>query len=125
MNLKALKPTQTEFVGLERIEISPDIEEVAFVIDDMTSVCPITGQPDFESVVIRVTPNGYTIETKSLKLYLETFRNQGIFAEHLATKIARDVQESAGAKLVIVELTQHTRGGIVTKVTSVAKGVTE
>lgn len=119
---KALGQTVTEFEGLERIEISPAVREVVFSVDDMTSICPVTGQPDFQSVKISLFPGGHTIETKTLKLYLETFRNRGIFAEDLASTIANDVLSGSGAKRVEVELTQHTRGGMVTKVLAVVRG---
>lgn len=119
---KALGQTVTKFDGFDRIEVDPSVEEIVFLVDAVTSICPVTKQPDFQSVEISLYPNGYTIETKTLKLYLETFRNRGIFAEDLASTIARDVLSGADAERVEVELTQHTRGGIVTKVLAVAKG---
>lgn len=120
--LKTLGQTVTEFTELEVIRVDPNVSEIVFEIEDMTSVCPVTGQPDFESVKILVNPDMFTVETKTLKLYLETYRNQGIFAEHLAAKLANDLQAALGARRVEVTVRQHTRGGIVTKVTAVTRG---
>ena len=91
--------------------------EVSFETDELTAICPVTDGPDIYDVIISYTPDQLCIETKSLKLYLQTFRNRGIFAEHLAPEIASHLA-SVVAVPVTVELRQHARGGIVTTVTS-------
>jgi 7-cyano-7-deazaguanine reductase len=81
-------------------------------------VCPITGQPDFNSVEIDYEPAERCIESKSLKLYLWSFRDQPIFAEGLAAAIAAEVDRAAAPRAVRVVVTQHVRGGIVTEATA-------
>jgi 7-cyano-7-deazaguanine reductase len=91
---------------------------VRFSSEELSSVCPITGQPDLSSVVIEYEPNERCIESKSLKLYLWSFRDRPAFAEALAAEIAVEVQRAAEPRWVKVVLTQHVRGGIVTEATA-------
>ena len=82
--------------------------------DELTAVCPITGQADFYVARITYIPKKLCLESKSLKIYLSRFRNEGVFAEALAVRIKDDV--AAALKLhrsaVKVTLTQKPRGGI-------------
>ena len=82
--------------------------------DELTAVCPITGQADFYVARILYRPGALCLESKSLKLYLARFRNEGAFAEALAVRIRDDV--AAALELdrgaVTVSLTQKPRGGI-------------
>lgn len=91
---------------------------VRFTTDEVTSMCPVTGQPDFSSVEIDYEPAERCIESKSLKLYLWSFRDQPIFAEALAAAIAAEVDRAAEPRTVRVVVTQHVRGGIVTEATA-------
>lgn len=93
--------------------------EVRFSTDEVTSLCPVTGQPDFSSVEIVYEPDGLCVESKSLKLYLWSFRDRTVFAEALASEIATEVQQAAAPGWVRVVVTQHVRGGIVTEATAV------
>lgn len=95
------------------------LETVRFVSDELTSLCPLTGQPDFNTVEILYAPEDRCIESRSLKLYLWSFRDEGAFVETLAATIAGDVYEATGPRWVEVTITQHVRGGIVT--TAVAR----
>ena len=79
---------------------------------EVTSVCPVIGHPDFASVAIGYRPDGRCLESKSLKLYLWSFRDEPIFGEGLAARIAEDVAEATGAISVEVTLKQAVRGGI-------------
>jgi 7-cyano-7-deazaguanine reductase len=103
---------------LECFPAPPSVTKVRFHTDEVTSMCPITGQPDFSSVTIEYEPDGRCVESKSLKLYLWGFRDQGIFAEGLAAEIAAEVQRAAQPRQVTVVVTQHVRGGIVTEATA-------
>jgi 7-cyano-7-deazaguanine reductase len=87
---------------------------VRFVTDEVTSVCPVTGQPDLYVASIEYSPTDRCLESKSLKLYLNGFRNEGHFCEALAVKIRDDVAEALGlaADDVTVTLEQKARGGI-------------
>src|SRR3989338_1524694 len=64
--------------------------EVTLDCREFTCICPLTGQPDFATVEIVYKPGQYVVESKSMKLYLETFRNIGVFHEHLAVDIGKD-----------------------------------
>ena len=75
----------------------PSVTRVRFTTDEVTSMCPVTGQPDFSTVEIDYEPATRCIESKSLKLYLWGFRDQPIFAEGLAAAIAAEVQRRGRA----------------------------
>jgi 7-cyano-7-deazaguanine reductase len=87
---------------------------VSMTSDELAAVCPITAQPDFYTAAIEYHPDALCLESKSLKLYLATYRNEGVFCEALAVKIRDDV--AAALELppeqVNVALTQKARGGI-------------
>jgi 7-cyano-7-deazaguanine reductase len=101
------------YVGLETFE-NPGVARVELTSDELTAVCPITGQPDLYLVTIEYEPGPLCLESKSLKLYLASYRNEGVFCEALAVRIRDDVAgalELAAAK-VRVTLQQKARGGI-------------
>jgi 7-cyano-7-deazaguanine reductase len=85
---------------------------VRFTTDELTSVCPITGQPDFSSLELTYRPRERCIESKSLKHYLWGFREKAAFAEALAVEIAQEVQRAAAPAWVKVVVHQHVRGGL-------------
>jgi len=89
-----------------------DVATVRFTTDELASVCPVTQQPDLSHLVIEYTPDQWCVESKSLKLYLWSFRDRAVFAEALAAEIAREVMTTAQAAAVRVTLTQRPRGGI-------------
>jgi 7-cyano-7-deazaguanine reductase len=100
---------------LEHVECFPAPANVTIVrasTDELTSVCPVTGQPDLSSVEIEYTPDKWCVESKSLKLYLWSFRERAVFAEALAAEIASEIFTTAAPRRVTVRLTQRPRGGI-------------
>jgi 7-cyano-7-deazaguanine reductase len=101
------------YVGLE-VFPNPGVVSVRLVSDELTAVCPITGQPDFYTATIECRPRGLCLESKSLKLYLARFRDQGAFCERLAVQIRDDVAEALELEPqeVGVTLVQKARGGI-------------
>ena len=101
------------YAGLETFE-NPGVTRVEMTSDELTSVCPVTGQPDLYVVTIEYTPRSLCLESKSLKLYLMGYRNDPYFAEALAVKIREDVAEAVevDAGDVRVTLRQKARGGI-------------
>lgn len=103
---------------LECFDAPPSCSRVRFRTDEVTSMCPVTGQPDFSSVEIDYEPHLRCIESKSLKLYLWGFRDQPVFAEALAATIAEEVHRAADPRRVKVVVTQSVRGGIVTEATA-------
>lgn len=93
----------------------PNVTSVTFTSDELTSMCPVTEQPDLSTVVIEYAPAAWCVESKSLKLYLWGFRERAVFAEALAAEIAAEIESSAKPKWVKVTLTQRPRGGIEVK----------
>jgi 7-cyano-7-deazaguanine reductase len=106
----ALGKAVTEFEQLDRIETA--CKYIEYHSDQLTSACPVTGQPDFYEVTIQLDADGIGIESKTLKLYLETYRNQAVFCEDLAVKICEDIVEVTEPHKCTVTLIQRRRGGI-------------
>ena len=98
--------------SLEVFATPAHVRRVVLDSDEVTSLCPVTGQPDWESVRIEFEPGPYCIESKSLKLYLWSFREEGAFCEALAARIAEDVYEACKPAWVKVTISQKPRGGI-------------
>ena len=101
------------YAGLETFA-NPGVERVEMVSDELTAACPITGQPDFYTVTIDYEPRGLCLESKSLKIYLSRFRDQGVFCEALAVQIRDEIAAALelGVGDVHVSLRQKARGGI-------------
>lgn len=110
---KALGKKTTEASRtLELFPTPAHVKKVVLESDEVTSLCPVTGQPDWETVRIEFEPGPYCIESKSLKLYLWSFREEGAFCEALSAKIAKDVYDACKPAWVRVTITQKPRGGI-------------
>jgi len=103
---------------LECFDAPEHVTTVRFSTDEVMSLCPVTGQPDLSSLVIEYEPDQRCIESKSLKLYLWSFRDRKAFCEALAAEIAEEVVRAADPHAVTVSLTQHPRGGIVIEATA-------
>jgi 7-cyano-7-deazaguanine reductase len=101
------------YAGLETFP-NPGISLVELESDELVAVCPITGQPDLYVATIEFEPVELCLESKSLKLYLASFRNEGVFCEALAVRIRNDVATALelGHERVTVTLVQKARGGI-------------
>ena len=91
---------------------------VRFTTDELTSLCPVTGQPDLSCVVIDYEPGAWCVESKSLKLFLWSFRDRPVFAELLAAEIADEIMATAAPERVTVTLTQRPRGGVTVEATA-------
>ncbi|MCD5391024.1 preQ(1) synthase [candidate division NPL-UPA2 bacterium] len=85
---------------------------ITFHCPEFTSLCPVTGQPDFGVIKIRYIPNRRCIEAKSLKLYLFSFRNVAIFNEEAANKILDDLVKACRPKKAEIIGEFNPRGGI-------------
>ena len=101
------------YAGLETFP-NPGVSQVEMLSDELTAVCPITGQPDFYVAAIEYHPDALCLESKSLKLYLARFRDQGAFCEALAVRVRDDVAQALelAPERVTVTLEQKARGGI-------------
>lgn len=80
--------------------------------DEFTAVCPYSGLPDFGRLKIHYIPRGYLIELRSLKYYLHSFRNVGIYQEHAVQRILHDMVPCIRPEWIEVELDYNIRGGV-------------
>ena len=113
-NLTVLGQTVRHAIDhLECFDAPEHVTIVRFTTDEVMSVCPVTEQPDISSMVLEYRPDQRCIESKSLKLYLWSFRDREVFCEALAAEIAGEVVRAADPHDVTVTLTQQPRGGIV------------
>ncbi|AVA22350.1 preQ(1) synthase [Rhizobium sp. LEGMi198b] len=85
---------------------------VRFTAPEFTSLCPMTGQPDFAHIVIDYVPNEWLVESKSLKLFLHSFRNHGAFHEDCSIYIAKRLVELLEPKWLRIGAYWYPRGGI-------------
>jgi 7-cyano-7-deazaguanine reductase len=92
---------------------------IEIVCPEFTSVCPKTGQPDFGTITFTYTPADRCVELKSLKLYLQRYRNQGVFYEHVVNRLLDDFVAACRPVRCRVVGAFTPRGGITTTVTSV------
>jgi len=101
------------YAGLETFP-NPGVVSVELESDELAAICPVTGQPDLYLATIEYEPQDLCLESKSLKLYLAGFRNEGHFCEALAVRIRDDVAAALalGPEAVTVTLEQKARGGI-------------
>ena len=86
--------------------------QVTFDCPEFTSLCPVTGQPDFAHITVEYWPRRHCVESKSLKLYLGSFRNQGSFAETIVNRILDDLVACCHPRRAIVTGRFSSRGGI-------------
>jgi 7-cyano-7-deazaguanine reductase len=97
----------------------PDREyTVEIVCPEFTSICPKTGQPDFGTLTFTYVPAAKCVELKSLKLYLQQFRNEGIFYEHATNRILDDLVAVVEPRWMQLTAVFTPRGGITTTVTA-------
>ena len=107
-------PTSPEAAKLERVpNPHPDTNYVArFTVPEFTSICPVTGQPDFAHLVIDYVPGKWLVESKSLKLYLQSFRNHGAFHEDCTVAIGKRIADLLAPKWIRIGGYWYPRGGI-------------
>ncbi len=107
-------PASPEEAVLDRVpNPHPDSDYVArFTAPEFTSLCPVTGQPDFGILVIDYVPGAWLLESKSLKLYLASFRNHGAFHEDCTVGIGKRVAELLEPKWLRIGGYWNPRGGI-------------
>lgn len=86
--------------------------EIVTTTEEFTSVCPFSGLPDFARVTIAYTPNERCIELRSLKYYLMSYRNVGIWYEHLVNRMLEDLVKAAEPRWMEIEIEAKPRGGL-------------
>ena len=89
-----------------------EIYLVRFTAPEFTVLCPITGQPDFAHLVLDYVPDAHLVESKSLKLFLASFRNHGGFHEDCTVRIGRTIAEVAQPRWIRIGGYWYPRGGI-------------
>lgn len=89
---------------------------IEIIAPEFTSVCPKTGQPDFGTINITYTPEKTCVELKSLKFYLQSFRNDGIFYENVTNRILDDLVAVLQPRWLKIVAAFSARGGITTNV---------
>ncbi|NVO58301.1 NADPH-dependent 7-cyano-7-deazaguanine reductase QueF [Rhodobacteraceae bacterium B1Z28] len=107
-------PASPEAATLERVQ-NPQSDTdycVRFTAPEFTSLCPMTGQPDFAHLVIDYVPGDWLVESKSLKLFLGSFRNHGAFHEDCTVSIARRLVEVLTPRWLRIGGYWYPRGGI-------------
>lgn len=90
--------------------------EIEITGPEFTCVCPMTGQPDFATIRISYVPDEVCLELKSLRNYLWSYRNKGVFHEAVTNRIADDLIRWIQPRWLLVEAEFHTRGGLSTTV---------
>ena len=111
--LEAIQPQLLETFPYEYRERETEIEITS---DEFTAVCPYSGLPDFGSITIRYVPDEYCVELRALKYYLLTFRNVGIYYEHLVNRVLDDIVSCCSPRRITVEADYRVRGGLKTRV---------
>lgn len=91
---------------------------IEHVNEEFTSVCPVTGHPDFGTILLRYEPNGHCVELKSLKLYYQSFRNEGIFYEAVTNQIRDDLTKCMNPTWLQIVTNWKGRGGIRSTITA-------
>ena len=105
------KPSKSILDGVDNPHINTDYI-TRFTCQEFTSICPITKQPDFAKIVINYVANKRIIESKSLKLYLFSYRNHGAFHEDCTIQIAKDIIDVIKPKWLKIDGCFNKRGGI-------------
>jgi len=85
---------------------------ITHIAPEFTSLCPKTGQPDFATITLEYIPDKLCVELKSLKFYLNSYRNEGIFFESVTNKILDDLVEITKPRYMKITAEFNTRGGI-------------
>jgi 7-cyano-7-deazaguanine reductase len=107
-------PTEPSIDILESVA-NPHINtdySIRFTCPEFTSICPITSQPDFAHITLDYVPNELIVESKSLKLYLFSYRNHGAFHEDCTISIAKDIIKTIAPKWLRIVGIWYPRGGI-------------
>lgn len=128
MNIKPLD-REYPFSGYESIETEALITfpfeypgrdtNIEIVTDEFTAVCPFSGLPDFGRITVNYVPNELCIELRSFKYYLFSFRQVGIFYEHLVNRVLDDLVKVCKPKEMKVEADYTVRGGMKTRAVAI------
>lgn len=115
-------PPALEAPSREQLETFPNPTpardyQIEIVCPEFTSLCPLTGQPDFGTITYDYVPDALCVELKSLKLYLQRFRTQGIFYEQVTNRLLDDFVATVKPRRCTLTSRWTPRGGITSKIT--------
>ena len=114
LGTKTTLPKSPKEAILEKVD-NPHLTSnylIRFSCPEFTTLCPVTGQPDFAYLIIDYIPNAFIIESKSLKLFLSSFRNQQGFSEEVTVNIAKRLEEEVDPRWLRIGGYWYPRGGI-------------
>lgn len=107
-------PEAIDAAVLETFPYQGPEQEIVTETNEFSAVCPYSGLPDFAILTIRYIPSDCCVELKSLKYYVTSYRNVGIFQEHATARLAEDLQRLLKAKTLTVSTRYNVRGGFET-----------
>jgi 7-cyano-7-deazaguanine reductase len=110
-------PEQIDVAVLETFEYDGPVQEIVTETNEFTAVCPYSGLPDFARLTLSYVPGRKCVELKSLKYYVTSFRNVGIFQEHATARIAEDLFRLLAPQTLTVRTIYNVRGGFETTCT--------
>jgi 7-cyano-7-deazaguanine reductase len=108
-------PEAIDVAVLETFEYAGPDQEIVTETPEFTAVCPYSGLPDFATLTIKYIPSDRCVELKSLKYYVTSYRNVGIFQEHATARIAEDLFRLLEPQMLEVTTAYNVRGGFETK----------
>ena len=114
LGVKTTLPKSPKEAILEKVD-NPHLASdylIRFSCPEFTTLCPVTGQPDFANLIIDYIPDAFIIESKSLKLFLSSFRNQEGFSEEVTVNIAKRLEEEVDPRWLRIGGYWYPRGGI-------------
>ena len=114
LGTKTTLPKSPKEAILEKVD-NPHLTSnylIRFSCPEFTTLCPVTGQPDFAYLIIDYIPDAFIIESKSLKLFLSSFRNQQGFSEEVTVNIAKRLEEEVDPRWLRIGGYWYPRGGI-------------
>jgi 7-cyano-7-deazaguanine reductase len=115
--LSFVGPEAIDVAVLETFPYEGPTQEIVTETREFSAVCPYSGLPDFALLRITYVPSDRCIELKSLKYYVTSYRNVGIFQEHATARIAEDLWKALAPKRLVVTTVYNTRGGFDTTCT--------
>ena len=110
-------PESIDSAVLETFAYQGPEQEIVTETSEFSAVCPYSGLPDYATLTIRYTPSDRCVELKSLKYYVTSFRNVGIFQEHATARIAEDLFRVLAPRRLVVTTRYNVRGGFDTTCT--------
>ena len=115
--LQFVGPEQIDVAVLETFDYEGPAQEIVTETGEFTAVCPYSGLPDFARLTITYVPQSRCVELKSLKYYVTSFRNVGIFQEHATARIAEHLFRLLAPRSLSVRTVYNVRGGFETRCT--------